>query len=618
MPPLLRQPARSARTRRAGAALSLAAAAMLALSGLAHAAPAHAPAPAPAEPAQPDAAPKPASKSRPVIAPTTPPKTPPPLPADLDATTPRPATAAPTAGAFANLAGKRAAANRLDVALELLKLEQSLVDASRAGRLVHIKLAEVNKAFDSLTGLFFAGRNAEAIEKLQQLEESLADAPRSDLQKALDACKLEIDPPLWTTSFPAAAEVPEGSEPKPALAFRLRQLHGGGEVNLLAGRTVRIIAEPATPGPGTPAQVELGTIRIAETVGEIFRFEQRFDAAAAGKLVTDLLAKTPADNLRIGLVLEGTPVRRSDVNRVQLLAEPLTAMKQRALGQLDKISPGTVHELTQATLRSRIGLASRAPASNEAGKSLLSLGALAREIDGELSQIAAGKDPYADRAGTWQFTLDEADGSLPVWVHAGKRQAQAPGLLIALHGAGGDEAMFPLSYGAGAARDLCERNNLVLVSPKTEPLMSTPALLDKVIARASHHYGIDSTRIYVLGHSMGAITASSLATQRPLTIAAAVCIAGGPSGIAPTSLLRLPPMLVIGAELDNLVAPSRLRPAAERWAAAGLPVTFKLSGGTGHTLCVGYELTGAINWLTRQRMPGAAAAFEPANPEGNK
>jgi putative hydroxymethylpyrimidine transport system ATP-binding protein len=151
---------------------------------------------------------------------------------------------------------------------------------------------------------------------------------------------------------------------------------------LLAGRTVRIIAEPATPGPGTPAQLELGTIRIAETVGEIFRFEQRFDAAAAGKLVTDLLAKTPADNLRIGLVLEGTPVRRSDVNRVQLLAEPLTAMKQRALGQLEKISPGTVHELTQATLRSRIALASRAPASNEAGKSLLSLGALAREIDG--------------------------------------------------------------------------------------------------------------------------------------------------------------------------------------------------------------------------------------------
>jgi dienelactone hydrolase len=179
--------------------------------------------------------------------------------------------------------------------------------------------------------------------------------------------------------------------------------------------------------------------------------------------------------------------------------------------------------------------------------------------------------------------------------------------------------MFPLSYGGGAIRQLCEDNNLVLFSPKTEPVMASAALLDALSARAATHYDIDPTRIYIIGHSMGAMATASLAAQRPLTIAAAACIAGGPLGQPPEGLARLPDMYIVGAELDGLVSPKRLETVTNRWADAGLPVKFKLAPGLGHTLSVGHELPQAVAFLVSKSLPGGMPAEALIElPVGNK
>ncbi len=545
---------------------------------------------------------------------------------------PAAAATAPKAVDLPHLAGKRAVATRLDVALELLKLETALADAAKADTLSDTTQVQVNKQFDSLTGLFFAGRNAEAIDKLQQLIEAVRAAPRTPLQRALDASKIEVEPAIWSrdgvwpklagTSPPDDAK-PIAHEDEPVARLRLRQLHGGGDVTLLAGKKLDVLAVGSAPAgaglqganaTGQPQSFKIGTLEVPANEGDNLRVELLISRKTADALA----ARLPAENLRITLAAVDDTAAKADAALLQIVPRELGAFAadarakftaQEASAKSAATATNPINSLVRATLLSRIDLAGAAPRSSEAGRSLLPLGQLQADITRELPEVAAGRDPYFARPGTWQFTLGPEVGDVPVWVHGPTRSgtasiSQRPGLLIALHGAGGDEAMFPLSYGAGAVRQLCEANNLVLFSPKTEPVMASAALLDTLVARAGLHYDIDTTRIYLIGHSMGAMATAALATQRPLTIAAVACIAGGPLGQPPAGLGRLPEMYVVGAELDGLVSPKRLETVSNRWAEAGLPVKFKLAPGLGHTLCVGHELPQAIAFLVSKSMPG--------------
>jgi len=542
------------------------------------------------------------------------------------------AAVAPRATDSPHFAGKRAVATRVDVALELLKLETALADAAKADTLSDATQVQVNKQFDSLTGLFFAGRNAEAIDRLQQLVEAVSGTPRSPLQKALDASKIEVEPIIWSRDgvWPKLAGVsppsdgkPLASEDEPVVRLRLRQLHGGGDVTLLAGKKLDVLAvrsgqavaglQGANAAVG-PQSFKLGTLEVPANEGDNLRVELVISRKTADALAAEL----PAENLRITLAAAGEVEAKADAALLQVVPREVAAFAadarskftaQEAAAKAGGTGASSIHPLVRATLLSRIDLAGATPRSSEAGRSLLPLGQLQADITRELPEVVAGRDPYFARAGTWQFTLGPEVGDVPVWVHGPTRSAtasvvQRPGLLIALHGAGGDEAMFPLSYGAGAIRQLCEANNLVLFSPRTEPVMASAALLDTLVARAAAHYEIDPTRVYIIGHSMGAMATASLAAQRPMTIAAAACIAGGPLGQPPIGLSRLPDMYVVGAELDALVSPKRLESVSNRWADAGLPVKFKLAPGLGHTLSVGHELPQAVAFLVSKSMPG--------------
>ena len=118
------------------------------------------------------------------------------------------------------------------------------------------------------------------------------------------------------------------------------------------------------------------------------------------------------------------------------------------------------------------------------------------------------------------------------------------------------------------------------------------------VADDTNDYTIDGERVYVIGHSMGGGVAAALAVARPNAITAACCIAGSGSFSGATSL---PPVRVIGAELDGISNADRMRTSADRAAKDGLPVTFELAEHYGHTLVVGAMLEDAIDWLLAQR-----------------
>ena len=68
---------------------------------------------------------------------------------------------------------------------------------------------------------------------------------------------------------------------------------------------------------------------------------------------------------------------------------------------------------------------------------------------------------------------------------------------------------------------LAAEANLVLVSPATTAFARSPATLDSLLAVLGREHRIDATRVYLLGHSMGAGAAAKLAGERPQRVRAA-------------------------------------------------------------------------------------------------
>lgn len=167
--------------------------------------------------------------------------------------------------------------------------------------------------------------------------------------------------------------------------------------------------------------------------------------------------------------------------------------------------------------------------------------------------------------------------------------ARPLGVLLALHGAGGDENMFVDAYGQGIAARLAAEHGLVLVSPTTTPFVQSAEPFDSLLAVLRREYRIDTTRVFVMGHSMGAGAAASLARARPSHLAAVVCLAGG----APVAVSSAPPMLFIGAALDPIIPAARVRAAAE-----GTPTgRYEELAGEGHTLMVRRGVMRGLAWM---------------------
>ena len=178
-------------------------------------------------------------------------------------------------------------------------------------------------------------------------------------------------------------------------------------------------------------------------------------------------------------------------------------------------------------------------------------------------------------------------------------------VVVALHGAGGNEHMFLEAYGAGRLADLAEEIGFVVISPSTSALAAAPEGLAGLLDAAEAEFPIDRTRVHLLGHSMGAGAAWSLVTRDPGVARAVACLAGpcgagvgrGGSG-APGGW---PAVLVVGGALDPLAPPARLEAVAAQGREQGVDVELRIEENEGHTLLVGAVLDEVIAWLLARR-----------------
>ena len=197
-----------------------------------------------------------------------------------------------------------------------------------------------------------------------------------------------------------------------------------------------------------------------------------------------------------------------------------------------------------------------------------------------------GKDPFVGRTGDFErhYVLDGANEIMPYRVYIPKTyNASRPApLVVALHGLGQTEDSWMDGY-QRQLPELAEKHGYIIVSPlgyrvdgfygfnygsdaasRRKQALSEQDVM-QVLARMREHYRIDETRIYLMGHSMGAIGTWALAAKYPHVWAALGPIAGtgNPQSV---SIMKHIPQFVVHGDADptvpvagsrNMVAPMK-------------------------------------------------------------
>lgn len=242
-------------------------------------------------------------------------------------------------------------------------------------------------------------------------------------------------------------------------------------------------------------------------------------------------------------------------------------------------------------LRSRLELLVDTPSPERSREFLLATDALAAEVEAEAAALIAGEDPYQDRPGDIWRTVARGRRDLPVRVYRPPGIDGPLPLVIALHGAGGDENFLFELAGDGYLKRLADAHGFVVACPVTLNIAAGVPALRALVAGLREDYSLTEDPPLLFGHSLGAMGVSLLLARDPGCASGAVCFAGFGRG-----LRGGPPVLVLGAEFDPIARPGGLKRGAETAAKAGADVTFELLRDQGHTLALTEALDRAVSF----------------------
>ena len=113
--------------------------------------------------------------------------------------------------------------------------------------------------------------------------------------------------------------------------------------------------------------------------------------------------------------------------------------------------------------------------------------------------------------------MAHGERDLPLRVHrpAGLPADARPPLLVAFHGAGGDENFLFELAGDGHLKTLADRHGFVVACPSTMDFMGDAAAFDALVADLSRDHAVDPERVFLFGHSMGTGPVAGIGAARP-------------------------------------------------------------------------------------------------------
>jgi poly(3-hydroxybutyrate) depolymerase len=241
-----------------------------------------------------------------------------------------------------------------------------------------------------------------------------------------------------------------------------------------------------------------------------------------------------------------------------------------------------------------------------------------------VTAVRAKKDPFAGRTGDIKrhYVLESAGEILPyrMYVPRAYTGAKAFPLIVALHGLGGTEDAFFDGY-ASALPPLAESHGYILAAPlgyrvdgsygwglgnpPVDPTTKrTQELSEQDVMQVLQHvrqlYKIDDSRIYLMGHSMGAIGTWKVAPKYPDLWAAIGPISG--SGI-PTTLerIRSVPEIVVHGDADPTVPVTGSRAMVAKLKELGTEVKYIEVPGGLHGDVVAPNLAAVIEFFDTHR-----------------
>tara|TARA_R110002094_G_scaffold45402_5_gene57361 strand:+ start:28 stop:1437 length:1410 start_codon:yes stop_codon:yes gene_type:complete len=185
--------------------------------------------------------------------------------------------------------------------------------------------------------------------------------------------------------------------------------------------------------------------------------------------------------------------------------------------------PATVESKTLPALSSMLqGMQRRRPAETVLfGYEML---AEAEALAAWLAKPGEQKAFYgAHRAGSFHLRIPVGKRTIAVRLLVPKTEGTVP-LVMALHGAGGSENLFFDGYGDGRVVALAGERGWMVVAPRLGLGAIDCASLVDALAR---RFPVDSERVLMVGHSMGAMQAVANAVRAPQRYRAVAALGGG-------------------------------------------------------------------------------------------
>jgi predicted peptidase len=249
------------------------------------------------------------------------------------------------------------------------------------------------------------------------------------------------------------------------------------------------------------------------------------------------------------------------------------------------------------------------------------------EAEAVAAAVRAGKNPFASRTGDFKrhYLLASAGEIMPYRLYVPtKYTAGAQGdpypLIVALHGLGGTEDSFFTSYD-GVMPKLAEQHGYIIAAPlgyrvdgfygwglgdpPTDP--NARRLQERseqdvmqVLQHVRQQYRIDESRIYLAGHSMGAVGTWRIAPKFP-DVWAALGPFAGTGTPATLEHIRHIPQYVVHGDNDRTVSVQGSRAMVEKAKELGIEVKYVEIAGGGHSDVVAPNLPGMFEFFNAHR-----------------
>ncbi len=439
------------------------------------------------------------------------------------------------------------------------------------------KIAEFNREFDAATIQFFASNYPGAIARFDELGQRMQTTEGGEIPPSIGApIVASVDPPVWWPGSPATPRVRLGS---------CLPVEAEGKV------TVELTW---TDGRASPQGRPRTEKEIVLKKGEAFALEvalEEFGPWPGG-----------GEHWAVGTYfVEARVLGRREWSRARYCVVPGSLDESRKAHEERLNAARTAHPalgdvITLCRVRNR--LLTDYPGTVDPAEFMADFPALGAELEGEVAAIEEGRNPYARRVGevyrpiVGKGTPDSKPVPCVVYAPSVAADDTLRPLVIALHGAGGDASMFIRGFGAGRLTQLAEDKGFVVASVQSYKLAGRGEVFDLLLAQLERDYAIDRSRVYVIGHSMGAGVATYFAGARPRAVAGAVCFAGlGRPG------LRTAPILAYTGGLDAIARSNQIRAALDEARSKNLPLELREAEHYGHTLLVNARLDEAVEWL---------------------